>query len=151
MNSFKCSVPHTTIWKLFLVEGFDYRNPVLGLGSWGFRENRLRLATFMGKGTWNGFSSGTKSSWRPENCYFLTFAFPYAPVGWYCPLLAGYIMLWVSIRGHSALGQHFLKLPAFHMGTVYSGSDWIWSAELSWAWGVFLTLGLLFLVLNILL
>lgn len=37
------------------------------------------------------------------------------------------------------------------MRTVDSGSDLIWSAELSWAWGVFLTLGLLLLVLNILL
>lgn len=53
--------------------------------------------------------------------------------------------------GHSDLGQHFLKLPDFHIRTVYPGSDLIWSAELSWAWGVFLTLGLLFLVLNILL
>lgn len=36
------------------------------------------------------------------------------------------------------------------MRTVYSGSDLIWSAEFSWVWGVFLTLGLLFVVLNIL-
>ena len=37
------------------------------------------------------------------------------------------------------------------MRTVYSGSDFIWSAEPSWVWRVFLTLGLLFVVLSILL
>lgn len=42
------------------------------------------------------------------------------------------------------------ELPDFPMRTVYSGSDLIWSAEFSWVWGVFLTLGLLFVVLNIL-
>lgn len=65
------------------------------------------------------------------------------------PSPSGYIMMWVSLTGHSALGQRFLKLPDFHMRTVYSGSDLIWSAELSWVWRVVLTLGLLFLVPNI--
>lgn len=49
------------------------------------------------------------------------------------------------------LGQYFLKLLDFQMRIVYSGSDLIWSAEFSGVWRVFLTLGLLFVVLNILL
>lgn len=66
-------------------------------------------------------------------------------------LSKGYIITQASVGGLPTLGQHFLKLLDFHMRTVYSGPDLIWSAELSWAWRVFLTLGLLFVALNILL
>lgn len=54
------------------------------------------------------------------------------------------------LRRLFALGQCFLNCQISPMRTVYSGSDLIWSAEFSWVWGVFLTLGLLFVVLNIL-
>lgn len=99
-----------------------------------------------------GFSSGAKSSWRPKNCSFLAFALPHvcacamAPL----PLLKGYIIRQISTQAFLPL-HCALKLLDFHTRTVYSGSHWIWSAELSWVWRVFLTLGLLFLVLNILL
>lgn len=66
--------------------------------------------------------------------------------------LKGYIIMQLSSGGLLfTLGQYFLELLDFQMRTVYSGSDLIWSAEFSRVWRVFLTLGLLFVVLNILL
>lgn len=62
--------------------------------------------------------------------------------------LKGYIIMQTSIVGLFPLGQYFLKLLDFQKRTVYSGSDLIWSAEFSWVWRGFLTLGLLFVVLN---
>lgn len=67
------------------------------------------------------------------------------------PLPSGYVIVQISTVGLLTLAQDFLKLLDFHTRAVYSGSDLIWSAELSWVWRVFLTLGLLFVVLNILL
>lgn len=66
--------------------------------------------------------------------------------------LKTYIIMQISFVGLLfTLGQYFLKLLDFQMRIVYSGSDLIWSAEFSGVWRVFLTLGLLFVVLNILL
>ena len=65
-------------------------------------------------------------------------------------LLKGYIIMQISVMG--LFPWTVLSGTAnFQMRTVYSGSDLIWSAEVSWVWRVFLTLGLLFVVLNILL
>lgn len=103
-----------------------------------------------GKGP--GFSSAKKSSsLRSENCYLLTFDFPRAPLydGTSSLFPGGLHNYAAQHPGPFSPGQYFLELLDFQMRTVYSGSDLIWSSEFSWVWRVFLTLGLLFVLLNI--
>lgn len=93
------------------------------------------------------------SSLRPENCYSLTFDFPRAPPydGTSSLFPGGLHNYAARHRGPFPPRQYFLELLDFQMRTVYSGSDLSWSSEFSWVWRVFLTLGLLFVLLNILL
>lgn len=114
-NSFKYSALHTTMCKFFLVEGFDHRNPVLGLGCQGCRENLGRPATFLGKGLWEQSPGGALRTAIPPVCLSLR------TVPWHCPLLARYITRRPASRGRAALGQRCLKLPDFHTRPVYSG------------------------------